>query len=396
MPRPHIFVSLRAINMKFVCTCELVIKEEISDIEMMHTDNEAPNNELLKDSSENSELPEKISNLKDSIENFNSSEKISKLKNSVENLDSISKLSKARPISRLWTEEEIQRFKLWPRGVMPYYIDDFSFDKVFRDRIRSFLEETTDKTGLQFLEMPSPPDNQDDSRWVFFINRRAVLECPDVKIGDLTNTGAQRVVLGYDCLGAGGDELAATILALAGVPPQHNAPDRDKHIEVLFDNIMPEKHDLFRTVPNEQWPFKENFKYDFESAGHYDFFQHTKNGKQTIKPVRHSSLPDSDVKGLSPTDISKLRFLYDAMSQKPKANISKDCSKMFKLGSEQPDVSGVDTDVPVVDTDVKPKIMAKKLSQVRGKKSRGLSASPQQKLKGRIEGSLDFDTDADH
>ncbi|KAI5639662.1 astacin (Peptidase family m12A) domain-containing protein [Phthorimaea operculella] len=388
-PSKYIFSFVIVLLLEY-CTCELVIKEEISDIEMIHTDNEA---ELLKVSLENSELPEKISNLKDSIENSNSSEKISKLKNSLENPDS-SKLSKARPISRLWTEEEIQRFKLWPRGVMPYYIDDFSFDKVFRDRIRSFLEETTDKTGLQFLEMPSPPDNQDDSRWVFFINRRAVLECPDVKIGDLTNTGAQRVVLGYDCLGAGGDELAATILALAGVPPQHNAPDREKHIEVLFDNIMPEKHDLFRTVPNEQWPFKENFKYDFESAGHYDFFQHTKNGKQTIKPVRHSSLPDSDVKGLSPTDISKLRFLYDAMSQKPKANISKDCSKMFKLGSAQPDVSVVDTDVPVVDTDVKPKIMAKKLSVI-GKKSRALMAALHKKLKGKVEGSLDFDTDAD-
>lgn len=29
------------------------------------------------------------------------------------------------------TKEEIIKFKIWPQGIIPYYIDDFSFGKVF-------------------------------------------------------------------------------------------------------------------------------------------------------------------------------------------------------------------------------------------------------------------------
>ncbi|KAJ2944549.1 hypothetical protein O0L34_g3896 [Tuta absoluta] len=311
-PSKYIFAFVIVLLQGF-STCNLVIKEEIpfGSLLSLHTKNEESNKQLMKESLETDE-----------------------------SFIQVRKLKGEKPKSRLWTEEEIQKFKLWPRGVIPYYIDDLSFDKVFRDRIRSFLEQTTDKTGLQFVEMPSPPDNQDDSRWVFFINRRGALKCPDLKISDLTNKGAQRVVLGYDCLASGG-ELAATVLALAGVPPQHNAPDRDKYIKISFENVIPEKNELFRVLPKEQWPFKDDSNYDFASAGHYHSYKYTKNGKMTIQHIHptHGFLhsEDGDAKEFSPTDISKLKFLYHAISQKPEANISEDCSKIYKLGVAEPD-----------------------------------------------------------
>lgn len=48
---------------------------------------------------------------------------------------------------------------------------------------------------------------------------------------------AQKVILGYDCLMTGG-ELAEAVLALVGVPPQHNSPNRDKYIKIMDDNII--------------------------------------------------------------------------------------------------------------------------------------------------------------
>lgn len=48
----------------------------------------------------------------------------------------------------------------------------------------------------------------------------------------------QPVILGYDCMSTGG-ELAEAVLSIAGIPPQHNAPNRDEYIKVIDDNILP-------------------------------------------------------------------------------------------------------------------------------------------------------------
>lgn len=48
----------------------------------------------------------------------------------------------------------------------------------------------------------------------------------------------QQVVLGYHCMSTEG-ELAEAVLAIAGVPAQHNAPDRDYYILIKEENIIP-------------------------------------------------------------------------------------------------------------------------------------------------------------
>lgn len=50
----------------------------------------------------------------------------------------------------------------------------------------------------------------------------------------------QQVVLGYHCMSTEG-ELAEAVLAIAGVPAQHNAPDRDYYILIKEENIIPGK-----------------------------------------------------------------------------------------------------------------------------------------------------------
>lgn len=46
------------------------------------------------------------------------------------------------------------------------------------------------------------------------------------------------MILGWNCLSAG-DGIAPLIMALAGVPAQHNSPDRDEYIEIIWENIFP-------------------------------------------------------------------------------------------------------------------------------------------------------------
>lgn len=58
----------------------------------------------------------------------------------------------------------------------------------------------------------------------------------------------QRVILGYDCIDLN-TGMAAIILTLVGVPPQHNAPDRNKHIEIVEDNIIPGNiHNIYNYI----------------------------------------------------------------------------------------------------------------------------------------------------
>ncbi|XP_075991451.1 zinc metalloproteinase nas-14-like [Anticarsia gemmatalis] len=147
-----------------------------------------------------------------------------------------------------FTSKEMRKLKLWNKGVIPYYIDTVSFsDKILRDKIRSFLNNVNAITPLSFVELPTPPKNWNISRWVFFVNRVGQLGCGDHSNKNFTTKGVQRVVLGYDCVSNGG-EMAEAVLAIAGVTPQHNAPNRDKFIRILEDNILPDKKYLFEKV----------------------------------------------------------------------------------------------------------------------------------------------------
>lgn len=48
----------------------------------------------------------------------------------------------------------------------------------------------------------------------------------------------QRVFFGFDCFSTDVG-MASLVLAIAGVPPQHNSPNRDEYIEILWNNIIP-------------------------------------------------------------------------------------------------------------------------------------------------------------
>ncbi|XP_013181289.1 PREDICTED: zinc metalloproteinase nas-14-like [Papilio xuthus] len=229
------------------------------------------------------------------------------------------------------TEDEMRKFKIWPQGNIPYYIDDFSFDKVLRDRIRNYLDLTNRVTGLRFMELPKPPTDE-KTRWVLFVNRQGLLNCADHSIKDFTNEGVQKVILGYDCLVTGG-ELAEAILALAGVPPQHNAPDRNEYITVNHENILPEKYHLFKAVEDNEWLFHD-IPYDYSSAGHYSFHKYTKNGFATVELKKQINILPGESKGFSYNDIWKIRMLYNYNSRRKAYSIkASDCIKLFEFGA---------------------------------------------------------------
>ncbi|XP_026738127.1 uncharacterized protein LOC113501244 [Trichoplusia ni] len=178
--------------------------------------------------------------------------------------------------------------------------------------------------------MPSPPKDE-VTRWVFFVNRRGQLGCGDHSILNLTNEGVQPVILGYDCMSTGG-ELAEAVLSIAGIPPQHNAPNRDEYIKVIDDNILPEKKYLFQKLNHDQWLFYD-IKYDFSSAGHFHYHKHSVNGRATIltQPL-YNGISMGENNGFTISDIVKLRMLYNYIVRK-KVNIVSQCNRLFMPSS---------------------------------------------------------------
>ncbi|KAH9635042.1 hypothetical protein HF086_004396 [Spodoptera exigua] len=223
------------------------------------------------------------------------------------------------------TGDEINKFKIWRGGVIPYYIDVVSFnDKALRDQIRAVLVWINSRTALSFQELPAPPEDS-DTRWVIFSNRRGQLGCSDHSTHNFTNKGVQLVHMGYDCIRG---DLAEALLLLAGIPAQHNAPDRDKYIKVIEENIIPEKRYLFKKLNDTEWLFHD-LKYDFTSASHFDTHRHSKNGRATIEiQVNYDDNIGSQSK-MTKTDIEKLRMLYNYMVKKTMRK-SPECKKLFK------------------------------------------------------------------
>ncbi|CAG5056509.1 unnamed protein product [Parnassius apollo] len=257
------------------------------------------------------------------------------------------------------TEEEMIKFKIWAKGIIPYYIDDFSFDKVLRNRIRNYLDLTNRVTGLRFIELPKPPTDE-KTRWVLFLNRQGLLNCADHSTKDFTNEGVQKVLLGYDCLVTGG-ELAQAILALVGVPPQHNSPDRDEYITIKDDHIIPEKKHLFVALKNNEWLFHD-IPYDFVSASHYNFHKYSKNGFATIEIKKPTNVLVGEGKGFSYKDIWKITMLYNYIVKK-KANSIKasDCLKLFEPGANFSNYE------PLIDDEIQPRSKPNKYLGIQGK-----------------------------
>ncbi|XP_050685645.1 uncharacterized protein LOC126980070 [Leptidea sinapis] len=205
-------------------------------------------------------------------------------------------------------------------------------NKVLRDKIRSFLDFTNHATSVQFIEMSRPPED-DTARWAFFINRQGLLSCDDHPFHSFSSVGVQKIVLGYDCF-ITTSVLADIVLSLIGVPPQHNAPNRDDYIVVNKENILPEKLHLFEKLKDDEWLFYD-IDYDFNSAGHFGPHKHTTNGFSTIAPkIENFKIRIGDSKGFSLYDIIKINLLYNYISKykgDEKKTLSK-CDKLFEPG----------------------------------------------------------------
>ncbi|VDN30323.1 unnamed protein product [Cylicostephanus goldi] len=80
-----------------------------------------------------------------------------------------------------------------------------------------------------------------------------------------------------------------------------NLPDRDEHINILWENILPGMKSQFDKI-SAALQDTQGEKYDYRSIMHYDSTAFSRNGRNTIETVEEGY---TDVIG-SATDLSQL------------------------------------------------------------------------------------------
>ncbi|KAG7455380.1 hypothetical protein MATL_G00256020 [Megalops atlanticus] len=96
------------------------------------------------------------------------------------------------------------------------------------------------------------------------------------------------------------------LLHALGFHHEHVRSDRDKHIEIHFENIEPDEQHNFKKVNtnNLETP------YDYNSVMQYGRYAFSKNKKPTMIPIPDANVEIGKAKKMSPNDILRVNRLY--------------------------------------------------------------------------------------
>ena len=93
-----------------------------------------------------------------------------------------------------------------------------------------------------------------------------------------------------------------------GLLHEHQRPDRDLYISVIWNNIIPLYLDNFATRDNPLI-IEENYPYDYQSIMHYSANSYSINGSHTLLSL-DASQPINILKVITETDADKAREIY--------------------------------------------------------------------------------------
>lgn len=196
--------------------------------------------------------------------------------------------------------------KLWPNGRIPYVIDSH-LDPVVRTNLMTAMTQWQNGTPIKFVEK-EPTDSvfanivpmPEGAEGSCFSYPGRLGETQDVYLGDKCSTGNIAHELGH----------------LIGLFHEQARTDRDKYIEVLYSNVIPDYCDQFNTIAGI--PEAENVEsYDFGSIMHYaaDAFAKVE-GTVTIKIRPGAPVPAGVKMGQrdrpSSGDLATVRKMYGA------------------------------------------------------------------------------------
>lgn len=149
-------------------------------------------------------------------------------------------------------------FKRWPKGIVPIRIkkDDFSeeFIRIVKGATRYIMDRSCIQFKFDFNEAEFPD--------YVFINIGNGKTCSS-QVGNYRK-GKQQVLLHEKCTNG---SVVHELLHTLGFLHMHTAPNRDKYVQILFDNIKPVAKDNFKQASGYVGMFRT--PYDYQSIMHY-------------------------------------------------------------------------------------------------------------------------------
>lgn len=176
----------------------------------------------------------------------------------------------------------------WPGGVVVYEITFRSY----ADRIREAMALWTQGTNIEFRERTN------ETAWV------------EIRPGDYTRSHvgylgtpqALEIHEGTSTIGNIAHELGHTL----GLFHEQTRADRDRFIEVVWDNVYPEAKGQFEPSPEGE----DIGAYDFDSIMHYPMVAFALDPRRpTLKP-RRDGVSIGQRNGPSPGDLAAVNVLY--------------------------------------------------------------------------------------
>ena len=93
--------------------------------------------------------------------------------------------------------------------------------------------------------------------------------------------GLQIISMADDCFSTG--QAIHLVGHAIGLWHEHSRPDRDRYVDVLYENINETEHDNFGKISQEKFNLVPDVGYDTESVMHYSPYRFTKNNGETIR-----------------------------------------------------------------------------------------------------------------
>ncbi|GMT24891.1 hypothetical protein PFISCL1PPCAC_16188, partial [Pristionchus fissidentatus] len=187
----------------------------------------------------------------------------------------------------------------WPDGIIPYVLDP-NFTSHEAEVIKKAFASYRKSTCIRF----EPRDGEKD-----FLNVVKGYGCYS-QVG--RTGGKQEISLGRGCLFH--EIVVHELMHAVGFWHEHSRADRDDHIKIVWENILPGMKSQFDKI-SAALQDTQGEAYDYRSIMHYDSTAFSKNGKDTITTVVNGfTSVIGQATDLSKNDIVKINKLYECPS----------------------------------------------------------------------------------
>ncbi|XP_034039603.1 low choriolytic enzyme-like [Thalassophryne amazonica] len=215
-----------------------------------------------------------------------------------------------------------QRGCLWPRSrdgnvYVPYRISN-QYSTRERNTIITGLRSFAESTCIRFTPQSREQDFvdiQSRSGCYSFVGRRG---------------GGQTVSLSRQgCVFH--SIIQHELLHALGFNHEQTRSDRDEHVRILLENVIPGLEYNFRKIATRNL----DTPYDYGSVMHYGRYAFSRNRQPTIVPIPDSDVAIGRATQMSPVDILRVNRLYSCNSSAQKPLLVKNKMSQFFLSSER-------------------------------------------------------------